>query len=224
VLLDLLLPERCVVCKASSEQLCDGCRSSLPRLQPPLCERCGAPSAWPVRRCRECTGRRLAFATARAAVVYEDEVRELVLAWKERGLRRLARAAANVTAETLAARPLPLVPVPPDRDRTLRRGYHPVAALAAELGRLWGVPVEDVLRRQAGPRQRGLPLSARRANVRGAFTAPSAPRRLVLVDDVYTSGATVGAAASTLRRAGAREIHVVTFARAVRGYYARRCA
>ena len=67
-ILNLLLPAKCAVCAAGGEQLCDRCRESLPLLQPPLCERCGAPTVWPVARCRECSGRRLAFASARAAV------------------------------------------------------------------------------------------------------------------------------------------------------------
>ncbi|MET0260076.1 MAG: double zinc ribbon domain-containing protein, partial [Gaiellaceae bacterium] len=66
-LLDLILPVRCVVCDAAGEQLCRACRDALPRLCPPWCHRCGAPTAWPVERCRECSGRRLAFASARAA-------------------------------------------------------------------------------------------------------------------------------------------------------------
>ncbi|HZD86480.1 MAG TPA: double zinc ribbon domain-containing protein, partial [Gaiellaceae bacterium] len=61
-MLDLLLPQRCVVCGRDGSQLCTGCREGLPRLDPPLCARCGAPTAWPVERCRECAGRRLAFA------------------------------------------------------------------------------------------------------------------------------------------------------------------
>src|SRR5206468_5208806 len=98
-LLDLLLPICCVVCGAGGgEELCAGCRESLPLLEPPLCERCGAPTAWPVSRCRECSGRRLAFASARAAVEYDDRVRRLVAAWKERGLRRLAAEAADAIA------------------------------------------------------------------------------------------------------------------------------
>src|SRR5205814_4092592 len=114
--LDILLPVRCVVCAAGGEQLCAGCRESLPLLRPPLCERCGAPTAWPVSRCRECSGRRLAFASARAAVEYDDGVRRLVAAWKERGLRRLAGEAADlVVARVERPGVAALTFVPPDR-------------------------------------------------------------------------------------------------------------
>src|SRR3954451_5685801 len=100
-LLDLILPVRCVVCGAGGEQLCPACRGALPRLAEPSCARCGAPTAWAVARCRECSRRRLAVASARAAVAYDDGVRQLVRAWKERGLRSLAAVAADVVVEAV---------------------------------------------------------------------------------------------------------------------------
>ena len=218
-LLDLLLPVRCVVCGVGGEQLCAGCRESLPRLQPPLCERCGAPTAWPVARCRECSGRRLAFASARAAVAYDERTRLLVTAWKERGLRRLAADAADVIAETLSPPgATALAFVPPDRERVLTRGYHPAERLAYELGERWELPVQPlVARTRSVPHQRGLSLPDRRRNVAGAFApAAAAPTRVALVDDVFTSGATAAAAASALRKGGAKRVEVVTFARVVR--------
>ena len=199
--------------------MCNGCRAALPRIPPPLCERCGAPTAWPVSRCAECAGRRVAFASARAAVRYEDGVRAIVAAWKERGLRRLAELAAEVVADVLARPQVAgLAFVPPHRDRTLERGYHPAERLARELGRRWELPVEPLLKRTGSPkRQRGLSLKERRGNVRGVFRpAGDSPPAVALVDDVYTSGATANAAASALRKAGGRRVHVVTFARAVR--------
>jgi len=218
-LLDLLLPMRCAVCGVGGDQLCAACLERLPRFEPPFCDRCGAPTAWPVGRCRECSGRRLAFASARAAVAYDDDVRRLVRAWKERGLRRLAVEAAEVLVGVL---PPPsssmLTFVPPDRARSLQRGHHPAERLARELGERWSLPVLPlVARTRPAPRQRGLALADRRRNVAGAFApASEAPRAVTLVDDVYTSGATAAAAASALRKAGARRVEVVTFARVVR--------
>jgi predicted amidophosphoribosyltransferase len=217
--LDLLLPQRCLSCGKGGSVLCAPCTAGLPRLGSTLCDRCGAPTAWPVRRCRECAGRRLAFASARAAVAYDGAVRPLVAAWKERGLRRLAGLAAELVVEAL---PRPSVAalcfVPADRDRSLKRGHHPAQRLALELGRRWELPVEPLVRRaRPTTRQRGLKLADRRRNVAGAFAgAGRAPPRVVLVDDVYTSGATASTAASALRKAGARRVEVVTFARAVR--------
>jgi ComF family protein len=218
VLLDLLFPRRCVVCAVPGATLCPRCTISLPRLRAPLCVRCGAPVAWPVARCRECSGRRLAFASARAAVEYDAAVRRLVSAWKEHGLRGVAQLAASVVEEVVPAPSVQLITfVPPDGDRSLRRGHHPPERLARELGRRWGLPVEALLgrTRPVAP-QRGLARAERRRNVRGAFSAQPSAGRILLVDDVYTTGSTVAAAASTLRKAGGTRVDVVTFARATR--------
>jgi competence protein ComFC len=219
VVLDLLLPRRCVSCAELGADLCARCRASLPLLLGTHCARCGAPTVWPVARCRECSGRRLAFASARAAVAYHDPVPALVAAWKERGLRRLAELTAEVICDAVARPDADALSfVPPDGDRSVKRGHHPAERLARELGRHWRVPVISSLARTRAPRQqRGLSLVERRRNVAGAFAARGrVPRRLVLVDDVYTTGATATAAASALRRAGARRVDVLTFARAVR--------
>ena len=147
-------------------------------------------------------------------------MRLLVAGWKERGLRRLADDAAAVMAERLphpgdavahirAARSRP----PPPARLSPRR-----AARLARSRAHWSLPCEPLLTRSGRSlRQRGLSLPERRRNVAGAFRAACRVRRtVVLVDDVYTSGATVHAAASALRAAGARRVDVVTFARALR--------
>lgn len=217
-MLELLLPQRCVVCGRGGTQLCERCFGLLPRIAPPLCERCGAPTAWPVLRCRHCAGRRLAFARARAAVVYEDSARAFVAAWKDRALRRLVAAAAEAVVEAVPPpRSELLTFVPADRDRRLRRGHDPPRRLAEALGERWNLPVRQLVHRTRSLRpQRGLSRPERRRNVRGAFVAEASPREIALVDDVFTSGATANAAASALRKAGARRVEVVTFARVVR--------
>jgi ComF family protein len=217
--LDLLLPQRCLVCLVPGTQVCEACTAALRRIGPPLCERCGAPTAWPVERCAECAGRRLAFARARAAVAYDDRLRRVVAAWKERGLRRLAGWAAAVVNDSL---PRPdaecVVFVPGDPDRRLKRGHHAAERLATELAALWDLPLRALLTRARGsPRQRGLTEAERRRNVAGAFLAHGrVPMRVALVDDVYTTGATVNAAASALRKGGRTRVEVVTLARAIR--------
>lgn len=216
--LSLLLPQRCAVCARPGEPLCPACRASLVVVAPPVCERCGAPGAWPVSRCAECSGRRLAFRTARAAVVYEDAARRFVREWKEGGRRDLAAIAAGLVV-AVVARPgaVALVPVPADGERGLRRGHSPASGLARALGRRWQLPLADLLRRtRPVERQRGLSLGERRRNVAGAFTSRPAPRAVCLVDDVYTTGATAASCAASLRRAGAARVDVVAFARAVR--------
>ena len=217
-MLDLLLPQRCVVCGCGGRQLCAGCREELPRIEPPLCARCGAPTAWPVERCRECAGRRLGFASARAAVGYDEAARRFVRAWKERGLRRLATEAAQLVAEQLPPPAVDaLVFVPADRARRLERGHNPAERLALELAALWELPCLPLLERTRGGRQRGSSAAERRRTVRGAFRASgTAPRHVAVVDDVYTTGATAAAAATALRAAGARRVEAIAFARALR--------
>jgi predicted amidophosphoribosyltransferase len=216
-MLDLLLPQRCVVCGGGRRQLCAGCREELPRLEPPLCSRCGAPTAWPVERCRECAGRRLGFASARAAVGYDMAARRFVHAWKERGLRRLAAEAAQLVAERVPAPEVDaLTFVPADRGRRLERGHNPAERLALELAGLWELPCLPLLERTRGGRQRGSSAAERRT-VRGSFRATRrVPRKVAVIDDVYTTGATAAAAATALRAAGARRVEAIAFARALR--------
>lgn len=217
--LGLVLPSRCAGCSIPGPALCDACLARLVRIAPPVCERCGCPGAWPVRRCVECAGRRIAFARARGAVVYDARARTLVSAWKERGRRDLAAVFASVVDEVVMRPDADVVTfVPGDRERGRERGHVPAAQLGRALGRLWALPVRPLLVRAAGSRrQAGLPRAQRRTNVRSAFAARSgAPPRVVLVDDVYTTGATASACSTVLRRAGARRVDVVCLARAVR--------
>lgn len=217
-LVDLLLPERCIACGRAEVAICEACRARLTLLRGPLCERCGAPVAWPVARCRDCAGRRLGFARARAAVAYEGPAVRLVWAWKEGGRRTLAREAAALVASAVerpAVDALAFVPAVPDRRRW--RGHNPARALAGELALRWELPVVDGLVRCGRPRrQRGLPFAQRRRNVAGAFRGRGPlPGSVALVDDVYTTGATVSEAARALRSVGADRVEVVTFARAL---------
>jgi len=172
-----------------------------------------------VERCLDCAGRRLAFASAQSVAAYRGPARDLVRAWKEHGLRR----AAALVGDLIVARVAPPVAdavtwVPPDRLRLLERGHHPAHGLARALARRWELPGAELLDRVgSAPRQTGLGLAERRRNVRGAFVPRAeSPARVLLVDDVYTTGSTVSAAAAALRLGGARTVHVVTFARTVR--------
>jgi predicted amidophosphoribosyltransferase len=142
-----------------------------------------------------------------------------VRAWKERGLRRLAPLAAELVLAQLERPAADVITyIPPDRVRQLERARHPADALAHELAARWGLACEPLLERtRVTERQARLPLAQRGGNVRNLFaTSGETPARVLLVDDVYTSGSTANAAARALRRGGARRVDVMTFARAVR--------
>jgi predicted amidophosphoribosyltransferase len=145
---------------------------------------------------------------------------ELVRAWKEQGLRRGATLAAELVAAHVERPSADVITyIPPDPERQLRRMAHPAERLAEELGPRWGLEVSRLLARTRNvPRQAGLPVDERRRNVRGAFrpARDRPPARVVLVDDVYTTGSTASAAAAVLLSAGASVVHVVTFARTLR--------
>ena len=203
-MLGLLLPQRCVVCDRPRTLLCEDCARALARFAAAL------PIAVERRPCgrsalRRVLGRRLAFAHARAAVVYDDRARRLVGAWKGRGLRTLAVAAAELAAAGVVRPSADVVTfVPPDEDRasgvdTIRRsGSRARSPRARSVAPLLG-------RTRAVRPQRGLDLAdRRRATSASAFSAlRHVPARVVLVDDVYTSRSTASVAASALRRAGA---------------------
>jgi predicted amidophosphoribosyltransferase len=150
-------------------------------------------------------------------VGYDEAARRLVHAWKERGLRRLAAEAAALVAECLPAPEVDVLTfVPSDRARRLKRGHNPAERLALELAVLWELPCPPLLERTRGGRQRGSSAAERRT-VRGAFRATGpAPRKVAVIDDVYTTGATASACATALRAAGARRVEAIAFARALR--------
>jgi predicted amidophosphoribosyltransferase len=156
---------------------------------------------------------------ARAAFAYAGPAVPFVHAWKERGLRRLAPLAASLVADRVACPAADVITyIPPDLVRQLERSRHPAPALAEELATRWQLPCRPLLRRtRSTSRQASLGLAERGGNVRDLF-APheEPPERVALVDDVYTSGATVNAASRALRRGGARHVEVVTFARVIR--------
>jgi ComF family protein len=151
--------------------------------------------------------------------VYDEHARLFVAAWKEHGRRDLSAIAAELVVRDVPPPPVAVMTfVPADNDRRLARGHAPPQALAAGLAQRWALPLAELLSRTRRlTRQRGLSLVERRRNVKGAFVAAAqVPPTVCLVDDVYTTGATVNACASALRRRGARQVHVVSLARAVR--------
>ncbi|MFL6845891.1 MAG: double zinc ribbon domain-containing protein [Allosphingosinicella sp.] len=232
-MLDFALPPRCPGCGeivGEPHRFCLSCWGSLAFLGEPCCGRCGLPFAYGATsggeaECGACLAVPPAFDRLRSAVAYGEVSRQVALKLKYSGRPGLAATLAHFMLRHLEAGegdPL-LVPVPLHRWRIWQRGYNQAALIASALSRRSGVPVAlDLLRRtRATPPLRGLGRRERALTVRGAFalapgTKPSlAGRRVVLVDDVYTSGATANACARILRRGGAASVEILCWARVV---------
>ena len=217
-LLALLAPRRCVSCSAPGTLLCAACRRETVPVRAPVCERCGEPVALRMPSCRACRGTRGGLDRARSALELSGVTADLVHAWKRRSAA-LGPIAVELVVE-LVEPPAGdvLCAVPADPERRLARGCDPPAELARGLAEAWRLTLDlDLLVRRRGTRpQRGLAAAERRRNLRDAFAAQAPPRVVVLVDDVYTTGETAHACARALKRAGAGEVHVVTFARTPR--------
>jgi competence protein ComFC len=217
-LADLFYPRWCVGCgRRSSDVLCRTCFGSLPFLRGPACGRCGLPTAVAVPVCGACKNVDFAFETARASLRYEGVGKEIVHALKYRGYTPVVgRLAVPLLAEAVVGgRFDAVVPVPLHRSRLRRRGFNQAALLARGLARRINSPVSDTLQVVRSTRdQVDLSAAERRENVAGAFSARSRARgRLLVVDDVFTTGATTTACAAALLRAGAAEVHAVTLCR-----------
>jgi ComF family protein len=219
-----ILPGECLTCHdpvgPGDPLVCAPCQSRWRQLPHPQCERCGQPLTAVASGCRICAAWPEELGRARSAVWFDDAARPVVHRLKYGGWWRVAESMARLMArlEPCAAAGI-IVPVPLAAGRARARGYNQAERLGRALSTLTGLPLRtDLLLRSRETRtQTALPPEARRANVAGAFRAQNVPAgcRLLLIDDVFTTGATLIEAATTLTEAGAGRVESVTFARAV---------
>lgn len=198
--------------------LCEDCLSNATRIsEAPLCRKCALPSKADV--CEACFTDPPQVDRALAAFQYDGPMRDAVRALKYDDLRALAPAMSELMATALPRRAITeidtLVPVPASANRLRSRGYNQASLLARQLSKKTGIPVrEDLLRRRrdTAPQVDAISETARKANVVGVFQASDHAdgKRLLLIDDVMTTGATLNACAAELKRAGAA--HVTTLA------------
>jgi len=230
-LIDLLLPPRCLSCGATvgaAGTLCARCWRDITFLGAPCCACCGLPFEFDLAGavlCGQCARAHPIFDRARAAMRYDEASRKLILAFKHGDRLHLApafglwlrRAGSELVADADIA-----VPVPLHWTRLFARRYNQAAVLAHALHDAGGpaVGADWLVRRRRTPSQGKRNAAGRERNVRAAFTVKPGRdvrgKRVLLVDDVFTTGATVSECARVLRRAGARAVDVLTLARTVR--------
>jgi len=216
-LAELIFPTRCAGCEMPGSVLCPSCTDHLPRIDAAgQCPRCGAPFGW--LTCTECWQREWSFEAALALGEFEVPLSRAVVLHKDAGERRLAPVLGTLLAQQIAVRwpdwPQHVAYVPATREARARRGFDHGRAIAETVARELGVPLSDALARTAALDQRTLGRVARAANAAGTFSARQGVEgRVLLVDDVFTTGATLDAGAGVLLQSGAASVRVAAVAR-----------
>ncbi|MFC1993527.1 ComF family protein [Chloroflexota bacterium] len=221
--LDLLFPQWCIGCGKEGAFLCHSCLRSLPRILPPLCPKCGRPQSSGIL-CPGCVGWQAEIDGIRSQFQFDGVIRQAIHQLKYRNLRALAVPLAELLNDYLISNPVPgdtLVPVPLHQKRLRERGYNQSSLLAKELGKLTGLPVLDdclIRQRHALPQAKTSTVDERRSNVADAFACRNnkiQDKRVLLIDDVFTSGATFDACATALKAAGAISVWGLALAREI---------
>ncbi len=229
--LDLLFPRCCIGCGISSPQIfqyiCWDCWSASAQIEAPFCKCCGDPVAGAIEHdfiCYSCSAKSPVFDAARSAARYDGVVGEALRKLKYENALWLAPDMAKLLHNCLEAEyPTQkfdlIVPVPLYHVRRRHRGFNQSAVLARELGRRMGCPFSSSVLRRIRPTitQTNLTAKERLSNVNNAFEYKKkkrlSGRRILLIDDVMTTGATVNVCAKALKKGGAVSVHVITVAR-----------
>ncbi len=231
-LLDLLIPLRCIKCGLILEDkpgLCPTCWLTVPFISKPFCACCGLPFEFEIDQkalCARCSYERPAYTTARSVFAYTAESKDLILRFKHLDALSSAPLFAEWMEHIFEEKKAALcIPVPLHWTRLFMRTYNQAALLAQNLAQLnpqWVYMPSVLIRKRRTPSQGYLSRKDRIKNVDRAFEVPKAKRghiagkTIVLVDDVFTTGATLNACAQALLKAGAKEVHALTLARVVR--------
>jgi len=223
-LLDLLYPPKCVNCKTIEGWLCQNCIQNIAFIAPPICNRCGTPLAMPTSSCRQCRHNPLHHIDGiRAAAYFEDNpIRAAIHRLKYSNHRAAAAVLGNILADAVRRYHLladVIVPVTLHPSRLRQRGYNQSDLLAAATGDLLGLPVNtSTLQRIRNTKsQMKLGADERHQNVANAFACRNttlAGLRVLLIDDVCTTGSTLDACATALKQSGAASVWGLTLAKA----------
>lgn len=223
-LLDLLFPPNCVVCKAPKQWLCQNCYDKIAFIVPPICQRCGTPVRDPSSICGQCRHHPLQFMDGiRSASYFEDNpIRSAIHFLKYRNHKAVVMAPAKILAEAYQRFQLVadvIVPVPLHPARLRERGYNQSELLAGELSRLLGLLLnaKTLQRTRQTKSQMTLGSDERHRNVAGAFSCVDKDltgQRILLIDDVCTTGSTLDSCAETLKQNGVASVWGLTLAKA----------
>lgn len=223
IILDLLFPRRCLGCGQIGDFICSNCWRTLPRLAPPVCPKCGKPQPSGLL-CANCWRELSRIDGIRSVSPFEGIVRQAIHELKYRNLKAISVTLARLLADYLEINSLPaeiIVPVPLHPKRLRERGYNQSGLLARELSKRSGLSlIDDCLYRfkDSPPQAKTITAEGRRKNVAGAFECRDdklSGKRVLLVDDVCTSGATLEACATALKDRGAATVWGLTLAREI---------
>lgn len=232
ILEEMVWTTRCVICDRPGQLLCGSCRMKLPYIDRwQACPRCGAPGGRLI--CTECNRfalrerglERLPYRQCTSVLSHDDTSRRIVTAYKDSGEQRLAGVIAAFCADAVSPSTgdggRAVTYIPSSKKALTRRGFDHARLTAAELSARLGMPLIDAFARPHTRDQRELDRKERQQNMRSSLKLrpgldeDGLPERILLYDDVYTTGATLCAASEALRRAGCEDVACITFTRVV---------
>jgi len=226
-LLDLIFPPRCAICKKKGQKMiCDDCLSKVVYIKPPICRICGKPrdKYFAGDLCEDCSREGMPFEIARSVVLYDGVIKEAIHKFKFEGKRALSSFLGEFLIDYLKRGYIPVkkidavIPLPLSRKRFRQRGYNQTELLAKEISGHYSINVDSSSLKKVKDITPQFELSRekRMSNVKGAFSSSPLPgKNVLLIDDIYTTGATVREASRALKAAGAKNVYVLTLARAV---------
>ncbi|MCR5526092.1 MAG: ComF family protein [Lachnospiraceae bacterium] len=227
---DILFPRRCPVCDEvmvfRSGLICKTCKPRVIPVRQPFCACCGKPLiSSEAELCKICMVESRAFDKARAAVIYNDAAARIILDMKDNNKRENTDFIAECIIERLSKElkmfgAEGIIPVPLDEDAYMRRGFNQSELIALKLSKYLHIPIYNsvVKRLKAAKQQKSLDLNGRRKNLKRSFIIQKNDvklKRVILVDDVYTTGCTADELSSVLKSKGVNSVMVVTFATGV---------
>jgi ComF family protein len=222
----LLFPPWCIGCGKEGKYICDVCRWNLPLISPPICVTCGRPLTAD-NTCPGCIEGPVVIDGIRAPFIFDGVIRKAIHDFKYHNLKAIAPMLAGFLHDFILENPIPgdvLVPIPIHKKRLRERGYNQSSLISRELSRMTGLPlVEECLIRTVNtpPQVRTTSVSERLKNIANAFACIDnrlQGKRVILVDDVSTSGATLNACAGVLKAAGAVTVWGLTIALETKQY------